>query len=165
MEQLIQSVGGNVMCSSSRETIMYQSSVFNQDVPTILSIFADTIQNPLLESEELAIQREAAAWEVTEIWNKPEMILPELVHATAYMNNTLGNPLLCPMESLQVMTTENLRTFMDAWYRPDRIVVAGAGMPHEQLVELSQKLFGHMKAPLPGTPGACLLYTSDAADE
>lgn len=154
MEQLIQSVGGNVMCSSSRETIMYQSSVFNQDVPTILSIFADTIQNPLLESEELAIQREAAAWEVSEIWNKPEMILPELVHATAYMNNTLGNPLLCPMESLQVMTTENLRTFMDAWYRPDRIVVAGAGMPHEQLVELSQKLFGHMKAPLPGTPGA-----------
>ena len=67
MEQLIQSVGGNVMCSSSRETIMYQSSVFNQDVPTILSIFADTIQNPLLESEELAIQREAAAWEVSEI--------------------------------------------------------------------------------------------------
>lgn len=154
MEQLIQSVGGNVMCSSSRETIMYQSSVFNQDVSKVLSVFADTIRNPLLDPEELALQREATAWEVSEIWNKPEMILPELVHATAYYQNTLGNPLLCPIENLEVMTTENLRTFMDAWYRPERLVVAGAGMPHAQLVELSEKLFGDMKDPVVGTQGA-----------
>ncbi|WFD43755.1 mitochondrial processing peptidase [Malassezia psittaci] len=154
MEQLIQSVGGNVMCSSSRETIMYQSSVFNQDVPKILSVFADTIQNPLLESQELALQREAAAWEISEIWNKPEMILPELVHSTAYYQNTLGNPLLCPVESLQVMTTENLRAYLQAWYRPDRLVVAGAGMPHEELVEMTEKYFGSMKMPSAGSPGA-----------
>lgn len=154
MEQMIQSVGGNVMCSSSRETIMYQSSVFNQDVPKILSVFADTIQNPRLEAEELALQRDAAAWEVAEIWSKPEMILPELVHSAAYAQNTLGNPLLCPLESLQVMTTDNLRAYLDAWYRPDRLVVAGAGMSHAELVELSEKLFGDMKAPAPGTPGA-----------
>lgn len=154
METRIQSLGGNVMCSSSRETIMYQSSVFNEDVPEILSIFADTIQNPLLDAQEMAFQREAAAWEISEIWNKPEMILPELVHATAYEQNTLGNPLLCPPESLEVMTTDNLRAYMDAWYRPDRIVVAGAGMPHAELVALSEKLFGGMKPPAPGTPGA-----------
>ena len=153
MEELIQAVGGNVMCSSSRETIMYQSSVFNQDVPKVLSVLADTIQNPLLTSEELAMQREAAAWEVSEIWSKPELILPEIVHSVAYLNNTLGNPLLCPIESLEVMTTENLREYMRAWYRPERIVVAGAGMPHEELVKLAETYFGGMQA---GGPGASL---------
>ena len=145
MTSEIEALGGNVMCSSSRETIMYQSSVFNKDVPAVLSILADTILNPLLSPEELDVQREAAAYEIQEIWSKPEMILPELLHTTAYQNNTLGNPLLCPIESLEQMTADNLRNFMSTWYRPERIVVAGSGMPHEQLVGLSEKLFGDLK--------------------
>lgn len=145
MTSEIEALGGNVMCSSSRETIMYQSSVFNKDVPAVLSILADTILNPLLSPEELDMQREAAAYEIQEIWSKPEMILPELLHTTAYQGNTLGNPLLCPIESLEQMTADNLRNFMSIWYRPERIVVAGSGMPHEQLVELAEKLFGGLK--------------------
>ncbi|SPO45000.1 probable mitochondrial processing peptidase alpha chain precursor [Moesziomyces antarcticus] len=145
MTSEIEALGGNVMCSSSRETIMYQSSVFNKDVPAVLSILADTILNPLLSPDELDMQREAAAYEIQEIWSKPEMILPELLHTAAYQGNTLGNPLLCPIESLEQMTADNLRNFMSTWYRPERIVVAGSGMPHEQLVELSEKLFGGLK--------------------
>lgn len=144
MEQLIQAVGGNVMCSSSRETMMYQSSVFNQDVRTVMELLSDTIRHPSLDANELAIQREAAAWEVSEIWTKPDMILPEILHSTAYANNTLGNPLLCPMESLDVMTTDNLRAFLRGWYRPERIVVAGAGMAHDELVGLATEFFGDM---------------------
>lgn len=148
MTSEIEALGGNVMCSSSRETIMYQSSVFNKDVPAVLSILADTILNPLLSPAELDMQREAAAYEIQEIWSKPELILPELLHTTAYRGNTLGNPLLCPIESLEKMTADNLRTFMSAWYKPERIVVAGSGMPHQQLVQLSEKLFGNLKPSL-----------------
>lgn len=120
--------------------------MFNQDLPAVLSILADTIQHPLILPEELNQQREAAAYEISEIWNKPEMILPELLHMTAYKNNTLGNPLLCPMESLEQMTVENLQGFIKEWYKPERIVVAGAGMPHEELVGLTGELFGKARA-------------------
>lgn len=120
--------------------------MFNQDLPAVLSILADTIQHPLILPEELQMQREAAAYEIGEIWNKPEMILPELLHMTAYKDNTLGNPLLCPMESLENMTVENLQTFIKTWYKPEKIVVAGAGMQHEMLVEMSEDLFGKAKA-------------------
>jgi processing peptidase subunit alpha len=34
---------------------------------------------------------------------------------------------------------------MKEWYRPERMVVAGAGMPHEQLVELTDKYFSSLK--------------------
>lgn len=138
----IEKLGGSVMCNSSRETIMYQSSMFNQDLPAVLSILADTIQHPLILEEELDAQKEAAAWEISEIWNKPEMILPELLHMVAYKDNTLGNPLLCPMESLQRMSVDNLRSFIKTWYKPERIVVAGAGMPHHTLEEMTRDLFG-----------------------
>ncbi|WFD36937.1 mitochondrial processing peptidase [Malassezia cuniculi] len=154
MENEIQELGGSVQCSSSRETIMYQASVFNQDVGRVLSLLADTIQHPMLDPAELAMQKGAAAWEVSEIWGKPDMIIPELVHSAAYRDNTLGNPLLCPPESLEVLTTSNIRAYMDAWYRPERLVVAGVGMPHEQLVELASEHFGAMRGADLGVEGA-----------
>lgn len=74
------------------------------------------------------------------------MILPEMVHAVAFKDNTLGHPLLCPLESLDVMTTDNLREYMRQWYRPERIVVAGAGMAHHELVSMASELFGSMRS-------------------
>lgn len=146
MTTLIERMGGNVMCSSSRESIMYQSLVFNKDVESALDILADTVLHPALLSEELTAQQEATRWEVGEIWNKPEMILPEVLHTVAFKDNTLGNPLLCPVQSLDSMNAAHLRDFMDAWYTPERIVVAGAGMPHEKLVDLAQRHFGHLQS-------------------
>lgn len=146
MTQAIEKLGGNVMCTSSRETILYQSAMFHQDLPAVMSLLADTIQHPLLLQEELDAQREAALWEIREIWNKPELINPELLHMVAYRDNTLGNPLLCPEESLQQMTADNLKEFIKTWYTPERMVVAGAGVPHEDLLALTEKLFGNTKA-------------------
>jgi mitochondrial-processing peptidase subunit alpha len=141
----MEKAGGNIMCSSSRETIMYQAATYGHSVSDVLSILSDTVLNPTLTEEELLEQKEAAAWEINEIWNKPEMIIPEMLHSVAYNNATLGNPLLCPMESLQVMTSENLKNFRQAWFTPERIVVAGAGVEHQALVERVESLFGHLK--------------------
>ncbi|CEH12002.1 mitochondrial processing peptidase [Ceraceosorus bombacis] len=161
MTTMIEKMGGNVMCSSSRESIMYQSLVFNKDVEAALAILADTVLHPALLPEELAAQQEATRWEIGEIWNKPEMILPEVLHTVAFQDNTLGNPLLCPVESLEVMKVRHLRDFMHAWYTPERIVVAGAGMPHERMVELAAKWFGGLSAS--GASGASAASTDASA--
>ncbi|KAI0253207.1 hypothetical protein BJV78DRAFT_220171 [Lactifluus subvellereus] len=34
-----------------------------------------------------------------------------------------------------------MRDFIAQWYRPERMVIAGAGMAHEELVELADKTF------------------------
>jgi len=125
---------------------MYQASTYTHSLPSVLSILSDTVLNPLITSEELEIQREAALWEVGEIKQKPEMILPELLHETAYRDNTLGNPLLCPEERLETMTKETIREYLEMWYRPERLVVAAAGVEHDQLVELAEKHFGSAKS-------------------
>lgn len=125
---------------------MYQASTYTHSLPKVLSILSDTVLNPLITSEELEIQREAALWEVGEIKQKPEMILPELLHETAYKDNTLGNPLLCPEERLETMTKETIQEYLEMWYRPERLVVAAAGVEHEQLVELAEKHFGSAKS-------------------
>lgn len=147
MSTEIDSLGGQMFASSSRETIMYQSSHFHDGTPLAVSILADTILNPLFLSEELETQREAARYEVRELNNKPESMLPEALHYMAYQGNTLGNPALCPDERIDLIDGDLLREWTQDWFRPERIVIAGAGMPHEELLELADKHFGHLKSP------------------
>lgn len=144
MVKAIDAVGSNVMCTSARESILYQASFFSEHLKPVLSIFAETLLHPLLDEEELLMMKDAVTWEVSECTSKPELNLPEVLHAVAYKNNTLGNPLLAPPESVEKMTAENLREFRRLWYSPERIVVAGAGMEHNVLVDEVQKLFGDM---------------------
>lgn len=147
MTVLMDRLGSQMTCSSSRETIMYQSTVFPQSLPLALELMSSTILHPNLLPEELETQKDAAAYEIREIWAKPELILPEILHTVAFRDNTLGMPLLCPESQLDVLGEKEIRQFMTDWYRPERIVVAGVGMPHEELVELTQKFFGELPAP------------------
>ncbi|PPQ83778.1 hypothetical protein CVT26_004866, partial [Gymnopilus dilepis] len=132
----IHSLGGQILCSSTRETIMYQSSHSHSGTPLALSLIADTILNPAFLPDELAAQQDAAAYEIREVSTKPEMVLPEILHAVAYGGTGLGNPLLCPEERIPAMNAPLLRYCLGEWYRPERMVIAGAGMPHQELVEL-----------------------------
>ncbi|KAL6304855.1 mitochondrial processing peptidase [Sparassis latifolia] len=152
MSSAIDKLGGQIMCSSSRESIMYQSSHFHKGTPLAMSLIADTVLNPSFLPEELAAQREAARYELREVSAKPEMILPEVLHEVAYDGKTLGNPLLCPDERIDLIDEPIMRAFMQEWYRPERMVIAGAGMPHEELVELAENHFSSLKyvpAPAP----------------
>lgn len=145
MSTAINALGGQIMCSSSRETIMYQSSHFHQATPLAVSLIADTVLNASLLPEELNAQRDAAFYETREIRAKPEMILPEILHYVAYNNQALGNPLLCPDERIDEINAPLIRQFISEWYRPERMVIAGAGMEHEALVELADKYFSSLK--------------------
>lgn len=146
MLEALEDLGGNIQCASSRESLMYQSASFNAAVPTTLGLLAETIRDPLVTEEEVLQQLATAEYEVDEIWARPELILPELVHMAAYKDNTLGNPLLCPRERLGEIDKAVVERYREAFYNPDRMVVAFAGVPHEEAVRLSEQFFGDMKA-------------------
>lgn len=137
--------GGNIQCASSREAIMYQAATFNSAVPDTVALLAETVRDPIITQDEINQQLETADYEITEIWAKPELILPELVHVAAYQNNTLGNPLLCPKERLPHITRHVIEAYRENFYTPERMVVAFAGVEHEKAVKLTQKWFGDMK--------------------
>ncbi|KAK5664337.1 hypothetical protein OQA88_560 [Cercophora sp. LCS_1] len=145
MLETVESLGGNIQCASSRESMMYQAATFNSAIPTAVGLLAETIRDPNITEEEVEQQLETAAYEVGEIWSKPELILPELVHMAAFKDNTLGNPLLCPEERLTQINRNVIQKYREAFYRPERTVVAFAGVPHQEAVRLAEKYFGDMK--------------------
>ncbi|PNS19366.1 Mitochondrial-processing peptidase subunit alpha [Sphaceloma murrayae] len=145
LEQM-ESLGGNIQCASSRESLMYQAATFNDAVPTTTALLAETVRDAKITEDEVERQLETADYEIGEIWSKPELILPELVHMAAYKDNTLGNPLLCPKERLTSINKRTIEAYRKALYRPERIVVAFAGVEHQEAVKLAEQYFGDMKA-------------------
>lgn len=124
---------------------MYQSATFNSAVPSALGVLAETIRDPLISEEEVSQQLETADYEIGEIWSKPELILPELVHVAGYKDNTLGNPLLCPKERLGEINKATVERYRQAFYQPDRMVVAFVGVPHHDALKLTEQYFGDLK--------------------
>ncbi|KAJ5620670.1 Mitochondrial-processing peptidase subunit alpha [Penicillium lagena] len=145
MLEILESLGGNIQCASSRESLMYQSASFNSAVPTTLGLLAETIRDPLITDEEVLQQLATAEYEIGEIWAKPELILPELVHMAAYKENTLGNPLLCPSERLGEINKAVVERYREVFFNPDRMVVAFAGVPHAEAIKLTEQYFGDMQ--------------------
>ena len=144
MAEKMESLGGNIQCASSRESLMYQSATFNSAVESTVGLLAETIRDPLITEDEVQQQLETADYEIGEIWSKPELILPELVHMAAYKDNTLGNPLLCPKERLPHINRAVVEAYRKEFYKPDRIVVAFAGVDHNEAVKLTDQYFGDM---------------------
>lgn len=145
MLETVEALGGNIQCASSRESMMYQAATFNSAVPTTVGLLADTIRDPQVTDEEVAAQIETARYEIAEIWSKPELILPELVHTAAFKDNTLGNPLLCPEDRLGSIDRSTVIMYRDLFYRPERMVLGFAGVEHGEAVKLAEQYFGDMR--------------------
>jgi processing peptidase subunit alpha len=169
MIEKMESLGGNIQCASSRESLMYQTATFNSAVATTVGLLAETIREPLITEDEVQQQLETADYEIGEIWSKPELILPELVHMAAYKDNTLGNPLLCPKERLPLINRAVVEAYRKEFYKPDRIVVAFAGVDHGEAVRLTEEYFGDMEKgagpPLVGADAHSSISTSHPSEQ
>lgn len=159
MLETLELLGGNYLCASSRESMMYQASVFNKDVEQMFQLMSETVKIPLIAQEELEEQKLTARYEIDEIWMKPELILPELLHAAAYSEETLGAPLLCPADLLPHISRQSIKQYRDKLYQPEGIVAAFVGIPHEQAIELTQKYLGDMKQHTPKVQQEVSHYT------
>ncbi|CAN6615078.1 mitochondrial-processing peptidase subunit alpha [Trichomonascus vanleenenianus] len=144
MAEDLESLGGNYACTSSRESMMYQASVFNSDVEGMFAALVDTVRNPLITESEVERMKETVGYEIGEIWQRSDLILPELAHVAAFQGG-IGNPLLCPEDRLPFLTKELVEEYRAKLYRPDRIVAAFISVDHARAVELAEKYLGDMK--------------------
>lgn len=57
----------------------------------------------------------------------------------AYRQNTLGLPKICPEKNIERIDRKTLHTYLKNHYVPNRMVVAGVGVEHDNLVQAVTK--------------------------
>lgn len=73
-----------------------------------------------------------------------------LCFQAAYRGNTVGLPRFCPGDNVDKIDKGVLHSYLRNYYCPERMVLAGVGIEHEQLVECARKYLLNVK-PVWGT--------------
>jgi processing peptidase subunit alpha len=125
------------------DTTVYAISTELHGVPRLMRLLADAVLRPKITEEELHHARQTALYEIEDMQMRPEqeMVILEMTHAAGWQNNSLGFPRYCPQESSESITREEILRFMKTNFRPERIVVSGVGVDHQELVDLTKEYF------------------------
>ena len=67
------------------------------------------------------------------------------LHAVAY-EGALGRPLVCPEDCTGGLNADMLASYVEQNFKANRIVFAGSGMEHQELVSLVEPLVGGVQA-------------------
>uniref|UniRef100_A0A4W5L9A7 Mitochondrial-processing peptidase subunit alpha n=1 Tax=Hucho hucho TaxID=62062 RepID=A0A4W5L9A7_9TELE len=133
--------GGICDCQTSRDTTMYAVSAEVKGLDTVVSLLSDAVLQPRLLDEEIEMTRMAVRFELEDLNMRPdpEPLLTEMIHAAAYRGNTVGLPRFCPVDNVEKIDKKLLHTYLRSYYCPERMVLAGVGIEHEQLVACARR--------------------------
>lgn len=67
------------------------------------------------------------------------MIVSFFCFQAAYRGNTVGLPRFSPADNVDKIDKQVLHSYLRNYYCPERMVLAGVGIEHEQLVECARK--------------------------
>ncbi|AET41515.1 mitochondrial-processing protease subunit alpha Ecym_8230 [Eremothecium cymbalariae DBVPG len=145
MAEALEQLGGNYQCTSTRESIIYQASVFNQHVEKMFKLMAESVRYPSITSDEIEEQKSAALYDIKGVFENHEVLLPELLHIAAYRGKTLGLPTVSSRKAIQGVSRYLLNDYRNKFYNPRNIVAAFVGVPHVEAVEIVSRYFDDMK--------------------
>lgn len=145
LELEIENMGAHLNAYTSREQTVYYAKSFQDDVPKVVDILSDILQNSKFEESSIERERDVILREQEEVDKQVEEVVFDHLHATAYQGHPLGCTILGPRENILSIKHEHLISYINENYTADRMVLVGAGgVSHEQLVELAEKYFSNL---------------------
>lgn len=135
--------GGICDCQSSRDTFVYAASAYSKGLESVTRVLSEVVLRPRLTQSEIDLAAQAIQFELETLNMRPEQepLLMDMIHAAAYRDNTLGLPKMCPAENVGKINRDNLLNYLQLHHSPERMVVAGVGVEHDELVRHVEKFF------------------------
>ncbi|NNK16155.1 MAG: insulinase family protein [Sulfitobacter sp.] len=148
--EAIEDVGGYINAYTSREVTAYYVRVLENDVALGLDVIADILRNPILDSNEIEVERGVILQEIGQALDTPDDVIFDWLQEQAYPDQPLGRTILGPSERVSSFSRDDLQSFIADHYGPEQMILAAAGaVNHDEIVKLAEQLFGDMtpKAP------------------
>jgi predicted Zn-dependent peptidase len=142
----IEDVGGEMNAYTCREMTVYYARILAEHTGLALALLADILRNATMPEKDLEVERGVILQEIGQAADTPDDIVFDWAQARAFPNQSIGRPILGPVANIKRFGRRELMAFVQDAYTPDRIVVAAAGLvDHDEIVALTEKLFGDLK--------------------
>jgi predicted Zn-dependent peptidase len=140
------SVGGMLDAFTSKEQICFNAKVLDEHLPIAFDVIADLVLRPRFDSEDVKKERQVVLEEIKMDLDNPEYLLHDIFTRGFWPEHPLGRPILGTPETVRRFNRDSLRARFGNWFAPDHLVITAAGnVTHEQVLELVEREFGHLK--------------------
>lgn len=145
IEILVENMGAQLNAYTSRELTAYFAKSFKNDMPVMVDIISDILQNSKLEVKHIERERSVILKEKEVVESNREEIVFDLFHYAAFNGTPLANTILGETKNIKTIQRKDLIDYIQTHYISPRIVVAASGpIEHEELVSVVEKSFRHL---------------------
>lgn len=147
LENEVESMGAQLSAFTSREMTAFHARCFKKDLPQMVEILADVVQNPLLDEQAIENERSVILSDLKELNDTDqEAVTMDYLHKTAYQGTSLAQSIYGPTKNIKSLGRKDMQDYMSAHYSAPRMVIAAAGaVQHGDLVRLAEKNFSDLR--------------------
>ncbi|KAM6325400.1 cytochrome b-c1 complex subunit 1, mitochondrial isoform 2-T4 [Podargus strigoides] len=135
-------MGAHLNGYTSREQTAYYIKALSKDMPKVVELLADIVQNIALEESQIEKERGVILQEMKEIDSNLMDVTFDYLHATAFQGTALGRTVEGTTENIKHLTRADLASYVDIHFKAPRMVLAAAGgISHKELVDVARQHF------------------------
>ena len=148
--------GAAINANTGSERTCYHFKAPADVFETVLDVYADAVNNSLLDVDEWHRERNVILEELKMYEDMPRAWVSEMLEISMY-NLQVG--VIGSKETINAIEPEHMREIIHDWYMPGNTVISVAGgVAHDRVMELSEKFFGAREGDTgeqtaPGLPG------------
>ncbi len=142
----IENVGGYMNAYTSREVTNYYMRVLPEDTKLAIEILHDILLNSTFDRKEIDLERNVILQEIGQYLDTPDEIIFDWLQEISYPDQSVGRSILGYHDMVKSYSRDDLLSFTKRHYIPNKMILCAAGdVSHQQILDLSENLFGNMK--------------------
>lgn len=136
------SVGGQLDAFTTREYTCFYTRTLDEHIPIALDVLSDMMYNPRLDEKDMALERQVVKEEIRMYEDSPEDLVYDLSSYAVWGDTPMGRTILGTYESLDGITPEIMREYMNNHYTSANTIISVSGNFDENFFNLLEKYFG-----------------------
>lgn len=142
VNRIFDEIGAQYNASTSEEATIYYAAVLPEYLPRTVEMLSGLIR-PSLRDEDFDIEKQVILEEIGMYDDQPGFTAYDKVMAAHFANHPLGNSILGSPESIQALTSQQMRGYHAQHYRAGDLFLAVAGrFDWDELLEMAHRHAG-----------------------
>ena len=159
----IDGIGGEFNAFTGKEYTGYYVKCAAGTRDVALDVLVDMLRNSRFDAEEIEREKGVIVEEMNMYHDTPRDFIGGVYENLLYGDQPLGRDIIGTKESVRAATRETFTSFIDRWYRPERMVVGLGGKIGDGLTERLEELLGSIEPRETGMPEPVVIPANGSA--
>ena len=153
----IDGIGGEFNAFTGKEYTGYYVKCAAESRDVALDVIVDMLRHSRFDAEEIEREKGVIIEEMNMYFDTPRDYIGGVYESLLYGDQPLGWDIIGRKETVRSATRETFTSYLDRWYRPERMVIGLGGKVGDGLVDRLEELLGDIEPGETGIPEPVVL--------